>query len=197
MTKNNDQKDIHSFDLKYLKAVTDDLQDEVRKRGVVMGKMETHMATTTLILKQLRDKDDEQDNALKEHGLRIHTVEMAQAGCQAPTKVRQHDRELKRLNAFMDFVKQGTNNEIDTGVVDTHAERMQAAAEAAIVNSLPIKLHLAKSWPIIILVAIFCIVVTTLIMARVFTGIDIQIPTVNDIPGVNVKTNSSSHEGQK
>lgn len=183
-------KEIHPFDVQYLKSVTDSLQEEVRARGAVMTKMETHMATTNLILEQLSKKNDEQDHLHKEHSRKIHSLEMDHAKCSAPVLVAQHQRELKKLNAFMDMAKMGTD--IDTGRIDVHAQRMQHAAESAIMDSIPLKKHILKSWPIILLLCIFSIIVTTLILSNALTGNNTTIPSVGNIPSLKINTNSSS-----
>ena len=190
MSKNEQDKiEIHSFDFQYLKSITEDLQAEVKKRGEVMWRMETHMATTNLILKQLKEKNDEQDDVQKEHAIRIHSVEITQAKCDAAARVRHHDIELKRLNAFMDMARRGSSGKINTESIVVHQQQLQAAAEAAIVNSISMKDHIFRSWPIIALICIFCVVVTTLIMARSVTGEVVDLPSMNDIPGVKLDTN--------
>lgn len=183
----------HPFDIQYLKTLYEDLNAEVKARGEVMGKMETHMATTNLILQQLKDKNDEQDAVYREHALRIHKVEMVQAGCSAPVKMVQYDRELKRLNAFMDLAKRSPNNDIDTGMVNVHEQRLQAAAEAAIRESIPLRHHFIRMLPWMIVIAIFCVVVTTIILMGTVIGRDMPLPNPPSVPYFDVKTNSSSH----
>lgn len=192
MADNDETKEVHPFDLPYLRKLIEDLDGEVKARGEVMGLMETHMATTNLILQQLKEKDVSLTKTQEEHAFRIHEMELAQASCEAPTAIKQHGRELKKLNAFMDMVKQGSGGNIDTNMVNVHEQRMQAAAEAAIRDSIPMKHHMMKMLPWLIIACIFCIVVTTLIMARVATGKEVELPTPPSIPAIEIKANSSS-----
>ena len=188
MNSPNETSGESKFDVKWLKALYEDLHSEMKVRDELMGKMETHMATTNQILSQLKSDRDAHAKLISDNGKEIVSLKLANASCDAPQKVVQHDRELKRLNAFMDMFKRGG---MDTGVIDTHAQKMQAAAEAAIRDSIPMRQYLWKMFPWMLLFGIFCVVVTTLIMAKVATGKDIQLP---DPPSIQVNANSSSHE---
>lgn len=186
---NEKRKPEHSFDIAYLRELYDSLSSEFKSQGATLANMDKHMEGINKILEGFAKKNDEQDGTIKEHGSLIHTIEMKQAGCDADTKLVSVFSNIKRLNSFMDLSKKRSSGDIDTRAIDVHAQQMQHAQEMLGTTSIPLRAAFTRMLPWFIIVAVFFVVMTTLVMAQTVTGKSIVLP---DAPNIEIPTNSSS-----
>ena len=183
MAESKDRKDSippHKFDVQFLKSLYEGLADSYSKQAEALASLDKTAGEMGVLLKGIESKNAEQDSTLKEHGKRIHAVEMTQAADDSKSQLRGVWHHIKRLNAFMDLQQRGTPN-IDTSMIDTHAQRMQHAADVAVAQQdVTLKVAIVKILPWAIITLIIAIVLTTLLTYQAIT----RTPVLPDLPGV-------------
>ena len=170
MTESKDSIPPHKFDVRFLKSLYEGLSESYEKQANALASIDKTVGEMGVMMKSFETKNSEQDSTIKEHGKRIHTVELTQASDDSKSQLRGVWHHIKRLNAFMDLQQRGTDN-IDTKAIDTHAQRMQHATEMAMSHDdVTFKAALLKVLPGVIIVIIVAIVLTTLLTFQMLTG---------------------------
>jgi len=175
-----------SFDAVFLKSLTDELSGKFEKQTVAINNLVLAVSNVDTRLDMIKERLIKHDTKLSEHSDRIRQREIGHAACDAPKQMTGVWANIKRLNAFMDLKKE--KDGIDTRVIDTHAQQIQRAAEMAIPRVIPMRDAFIKVLPWVIVVAIFSVVVTTLILTQSVTGQQVRLPS---LPALDI-TNSSS-----
>ena len=168
----NDLRDSEppsKFDIRFLKNLYEDLSASYEKQAAALASMDKTIEVLSVLLKSFESKNAEQDARLNEYSKRIHSVEMKQASCNAPSEVNGLWHHVKRLNAFMDMKK--SKDGISTKAVDTYAQQMQHSMDLAITrDDVSFKVAVLKLLPWAIITIIIAIVLATMVTIQTLTG---------------------------
>jgi hypothetical protein len=182
MTESRDSIPPHKFDVRFLKNLYEGLSESYEKQASALASIDKTVGKMGVMLQSFETKNVEQDTTLKEHGKRIHSVELIQASDDSKSQLRGVWHHIKRLTAFMDLQQRGTDR-IDTRAIDTHAQRMQHAADIVMSHDdVTFKVALVKILPWAIITLIVAIVLTTLLTFQALTNTQVlpDIPKVED-----------------
>lgn len=181
------EDDPGKVDLLLLKGMMEDQEGLLSGVAKSTRNLESHVGEINIHLKNLMENDGQKQNRLNDHAVRLRTVELTQAGCQANTKLSVQGREFKdfgrwriKVNSFMDVFK--TQGHVDTGLIDVHAQQMQHAAEMAVRQSIPFKDAAVRMLPWFVAVFALGLVLATILTVQTLTGNQlIPLPSIEKV----------------
>ena len=186
MSKKSDE-----YDIRYLGTLYEDLSEVTKRQTITLQSLERIAIETQTFLEAQGEKVDDNKKTIKDHDVRIRSVERKQDLCNASDDISGIKKQLNRLIVFKDMILSKTNE--DSGVLDIHALRMKKAVDDAMINQIPVKILLIKMLPWMILVFVVGIVLATIITTKMFYDDKIIVPN----PPIEIKTNSSSLVNKK
>lgn len=118
---------MNEFDMKYLKGLFDDLNESYKEQSKSLSMLERTASVMNVTLESIKKRNEEQDEILKRHSGQIRMLERFQDSNDVSNQLKGVWHHIKRFNAYMDLARKDTD--IDTKSIDTHAQRIQHAAE--------------------------------------------------------------------
>ena len=178
------------FSVEYVKNLVDDLKQVSRDQAKSMAKLTDEMATMREVVSGIgtsvdgiKKNNERVAKEVKEHEDRIRGVEIHEARCDYGRQIKGVWKNINRLNALMDLIKQDEDNDINTGMIDVHEQRMMHMSEIAMDRGGEFKAAMLKMLPWFIVVFVVGIALATIVVFQVVSGDDTKI----NVPQIEIK----------